>query len=120
KDQILTLYLNESPYGGRRNGVESAAQTYFGKSAKDLTLPEAALLASIPQQPGRFNPYTTDSDAITGLLGRKDTVLNYMADQGYISKQEAADAKKVAVLDTVKPEADLYSDIKAPHFVQMV
>lgn len=44
KDQILTLYLNESPYGGRRNGAESAAQTYFGISAKDLTLAEAALL----------------------------------------------------------------------------
>jgi membrane peptidoglycan carboxypeptidase len=50
KDQILTLYLNESPYGGRRNGAESGAQTYFGKAAKDLTLPEAALLASIQRR----------------------------------------------------------------------
>src|SRR5690606_6248151 len=59
KDQILTLYLNESPYGGRRNGVESGAQTYFGKHAKDLTLPEAALLAAIPQQPNLYDPYNT-------------------------------------------------------------
>ena len=47
KEEILTMYLNQSPYGGRRNGVESASQTYFGKSAKELTLPEAALLAAI-------------------------------------------------------------------------
>ena len=58
KDQILTMYLNQSPYGGRRNGVESAAQTYFGKHAKELTLAESALLASIPNNPGVFNPYT--------------------------------------------------------------
>ena len=57
KDQIITMYLNQSPYGGRRNGVESAAQTYFGKSAKDLNLAESALLASIPNNPGVFNPY---------------------------------------------------------------
>lgn len=120
KDQILTLYLNESPYGGRRNGVESAAQTYFGKSAKDLTLPEAALLASIPQSPTEFNPYTTKSNSIKALISRKDTVLDYMSEQGYITKKEATDAKKVAVLDTVRPESSLFADMKAPHFVQMV
>ena len=58
KDQIINLYLNESPYGGRRNGVESGAQAYFGKSAKDLTLAESALLAAIPNQPGLYDPYT--------------------------------------------------------------
>ena len=47
KEQIITMYLNESPYGGRRNGVESTAQAYFKKSAKDITLGESALLASI-------------------------------------------------------------------------
>lgn len=120
KDQILTLYLNESPYGGRRNGVESAAQAYFGKSAKDLTLPEAALLASIPQSPTQFNPWSTDSDAINALISRKDTVLTYMADQGLVSRAEANEAKKVPILDSVKPETDMYADMKAPHFVQMV
>lgn len=120
KDQILTLYLNESPYGGRRNGVESAAQSYFGKSAKDLTLAESALLASIPQSPTLFNPYNPDQDAVKSLIARKDTTLNYMAEQGYVTRKEAEAAKKVAVLDTVRPEADQYKDIKAPHFVQMV
>jgi len=115
KDQILTLYLNESPYGGRRNGVESAAQTYFGKSAKDLTLPEAALLAGIPQNPSVYNPYNVDYNK--SLLERQHLVLDAMAAQGYITKQQADDAKKVAVLDTIKPEISSNEDIKAPHFV---
>jgi len=117
KDQILTMYLNESPYGGRRNGVESAAQTYFGKSAKDLTLAESALLAAIPQNPPYYNPYNTDGH--DALIARKDTVLDYMADQGMIKRSEAEEAKKVAVLDELKPESDQYANIKAPHFVQM-
>lgn len=115
KDQILTLYLNESPYGGRRNGVESAAQTYFGKSAKDLTLSEAALLAGIPQNPSVYNPYNSDYNK--SLIGRQHLVLDAMADQGYITKQQASDAKKVAILDTIKPEISNNEDIKAPHFV---
>ncbi len=115
KDQILTLYLNESPYGGRRNGVESAAQTYFGKSAKDLSLSEAALLAGIPQNPSVYNPYNTDYNK--SLIERQHLVLDAMADQGYITKQQAADAKKVAILDTIKPEISSTENIKAPHFV---
>lgn len=118
KDQILTLYLNESPYGGRRNGVESAAQTYFGKSAKDLTLPEAALLAAIPQNPAVYNPYNTAGNE--GLITRQHLVLDDMAGQGYITTQQAEDAKKVAILDTIKPEASQYTGMKAPHFVLMV
>lgn len=122
KDQILTMYLNESSYGGRRNGVQSAARTYFEKDAKDLTLAEASLLAAIPQQPGRFDPYYAQQnpDARRDLLARQHTTLNYMVEQGFIKKAEAEDAKKVLVLDSLKPEADQFKDIKAPHFVQMV
>lgn len=115
KDQILSLYLNESPYGGRRNGVESAAQTYFGKSAKELNLSESALLAAIPQNPSVYNPYNLDYNK--SLLERQQVVLDSMADQGYVTKQQATDAKKVAILDTVKPEISSTEDIKAPHFV---
>lgn len=118
KDQILTLYLNESPYGGRRNGVESAARTYFNKSAKDLTLPESALLASIPQLPGLYDPYNPGGHK--ALVARSKTTLDYMVEQGYITKAESEAAKKVDVLATVKPEADQFLGIKAPHFVQMV
>lgn len=118
KDQILNLYLNESPYGGRRNGAESAAQTYFDKSAKDLTLAEAALLAAIPNQPGLYNPYNrAGNDA---LVARQQKVLDAMVDQGYVTKQQADTAKKVPIIDTIKPETDQYKNIKAPHFVQMV
>lgn len=118
KDQILNLYLNESPYGGRRNGVESAAQSYFGKPARDLTLAESSLLASLPQNPSLYNPYNTSGHEF--LLNRQHRVLDNMVEQGYVTKKEAEAAKKVAVLDEVKPETDQYRDIRAPHFVQMV
>lgn len=120
KDQILTMYLNESPYGGRRNGVESAAQTYFGHSAKELTLAEAALLAAIPQSPGLYNPYNTDGNA--KLIARQQTVLNYMREQfpEKYSQEEIDAAKKEAILDSIKPAEDQLKTAKAPHFIQMV
>jgi penicillin-binding protein 1A len=117
KDQILTLYLNESPYGGRRNGVESGAQTYFGVSAKDLTLPQAALLASIPQNPSLYDPYNVFGHE--SLLARQHQTLDNMAEQGFISKDEAEEAKKFPIIDSIVPESTQYKDIKAPHFVQM-
>lgn len=118
KDQILTLYLNESPYGGRRNGAESGAQTYFGKAAKDLTLPEAALLAAIPQNPTTYDPYNIAGHE--ALISRQHTVLDDMAEQGMITKAQADEAKKFPILDSLKPESTQFADIKAPHFVQMV
>lgn len=118
KEQILDLYLNESPYGGRRNGVESAAQTYFGVKAKDLTLAQSALLAAIPNQPGWLDPYNTEGNA--ALIQRQHKVLNDMAREKFITEKEATEAKQVAILDTIRPESDQYKNIRAPHFVQMV
>lgn len=118
KDQILTMYLNESPYGGRRNGVESASQTYFKKPAKDLTIDEAALLASIPQSPTLYNPYNTDGNE--QLLQRQKTVIGYMAEQGYITNEEAEAAKQVSTLDKLQPADSQLAGAKAPHFIQMV
>lgn len=118
KDQILTLYLNESPYGGRRNGAESGARTYFNKSAKDLTIAEAALLAAIPQNPSVYDPYNVAGHE--ALIARQHAVLDAMREVGYITQQQADEAKKVAILDTLKPAEDQYAGIKAPHFVQMV
>ncbi|MBQ3476137.1 penicillin-binding protein [Candidatus Saccharibacteria bacterium] len=115
KDQILTMYLNQSPYGGRRNGVESAAQTYFGKSAKDLNLAESALLAAIPNNPGVLNPYNIYGNEM--LIERQHKVLDDMVSMGYITEQEATEAKEVAILDTIRPESSQYSDMLAPHFV---
>lgn len=118
KDQILTMYLNQSPYGGRRNGVESAAQTYFGKSAKDLTLAESALLASIPNNPAILNPYNEYGHE--QLIWRQQYTLDVMAEMGYITKDEAEEAKQVAILDTIRPESTQYADMLAPHFVLAV
>lgn len=118
KDQILTLYLNESPYGGRRNGAESGARAYFGKAAKDLTLAEASLLAAIPQNPGVYQPYNIEGHE--RLIARQHLVLDAMAEEGYVTREEADTAKKVAILDSIKPEADQYAGVKAPHFVQAV
>jgi membrane peptidoglycan carboxypeptidase len=118
KDQILTLYLNESPYGGRRNGAESGAQTYFKKSAKELTLAEASFLAAIPQNPSVYDPYNVAGHE--GLINRQHLVLNAMKDVRYITQQQYDDAIKVPILDSLQPQEDQYKDIKAPHFVQMV
>ena len=115
KDEILTMYLNQSPYGGRRNGVESAARTYFGKAAKDLDLAESALLAAIPNNPGVYNPYNEYGHE--GLLQRQRYTLDIMAEMGFITKEEAEAAKSVNILDRILPESSQYSDILAPHFV---
>lgn len=118
KDQILNLYLNESPYGGRRNGVQSAAKTYFGKNAKDLTLAESALLAAIPNQPGLYDPYNTEGNE--ALITRQHKVLDSMVEQGFVSKADADAAKAEPILDTILPQTSQFTDMKAPHFVQMV
>ena len=115
KEQIITMYLNQSPYGGRRNGVESAAKTYFGKTAKDLTLAESALLAAIPNNPGVLNPYNTYGNEM--LIERQHKVLDDMVSMGYITREEADEAKEVAILDTIKPESSQYANMLAPHFV---
>lgn len=118
KDQILTLYLNESPYGGRRNGAESGAQTYFGKSAKDLNLAESAMLAAIPQNPSLYDPYNTYGNDY--LISRQHRVLDNMKELKMITSEDAENAKKVPILDQIKPLSTQYSGVKAPHFIQMV
>lgn len=118
KDQILTLYLNESPYGGPRNGVESGAQAYFGKSSKDVNLAEASLLAAIPQNPSVYDPYNVAGHE--GLINRQHHVLNAMKEVGFITQEQLDEAKEYPILDTIKPQSNQYEGLKAPHFVQMV
>ena len=115
KEQIITMYLNESPYGGRRNGVESAAQAYFGKSIKDINLAEAALLASIPNNPAVLNPYNTYGNE--ALIARQHKTLDVMCELNYITEAERDEAKAIDILDTIRPETGQYDGIKAPHFV---
>ncbi|HVW23410.1 MAG TPA: transglycosylase domain-containing protein [Candidatus Saccharimonadales bacterium] len=126
KKDILTGYLNIAPYGGVDYGVESAAQDYFQTTAKDLTLPEAAMLAAIPQAPGVYSPYSSPqyNPAVTdnvfdapALIGRQHYVLDLMVQQGYITKAQAEAAKKVDILSMVHQQAPKYQGIKAPYFV---
>lgn len=113
KDDILKMYLNEIPYGSNAYGVKVAAKTYFDKELKDITLEEAAVLAALPQAPTYYSPFGENKDA---LLARKDTVLQLMADQKYIS-QEEADA---AMAKEIKFANNPYGSITAPHFVMYV
>jgi len=112
KDDILKLYLNEIPYGRNAYGIEAAAQTYFNKSAQNLTLAESAYLAALPQAPTRYNPSGPNRDL---LEGRKNYILTQMREQGYINKEQEEQAKqeKVKFLNTK-------TGILAPHFSLMV
>ncbi|MEO1193000.1 MAG: PBP1A family penicillin-binding protein [Pseudomonadota bacterium] len=88
KDQILTLYLNRVYLGAGTYGVDAAARRYFGKSARDVSLYEAALLAGLLKAPSRLNP-TREGDAADR---RAKLVLDAMARVGFITEAEAADA----------------------------
>jgi len=110
KDQILSVYLNESPYGGNLYGIEEASYAFFGKSSNDLTLAEAAYTASLPKAPTYYSPYGNNRDK---LETRKNVVLQRMFEIGFITEQEHADAKAEEV--NFLPRGD--QSIKAPHFV---
>ena len=113
KEKILELYLNEAPYGGNIYGIEEASRTFFGKSAKELTLAESAYLASLPQAPTRYSPYGNNRDL---LEQRKNLVLERMRKLGFITDEEYAKAKNEKVVFLPR---DPYG-IKAPHFITWV
>lgn len=88
KEEVLTGYLNIVPFGNGAFGIENAARTYFGVSAKDLDIPQSALLAGLVQQTSGLNPYTNPE----GARARRDDVLRAMADTGAITRAEADQA----------------------------
>ncbi len=110
KDDILALYFNTTPYGGTLYGIEAATRAFFGKSAKDVTLGEAAYLAALPQAPTYFSPYGNNKEA---LEVRKNYVLDRMVEVGYITEEEALVAKNEKVV--FSPQKS--NSIIAPHFV---
>ncbi|MEK7503443.1 MAG: transglycosylase domain-containing protein [Patescibacteria group bacterium] len=112
KDEILGFYLNQVPFGSNAYGVEAASQTFFNKPSSQVSLAEAAVLASLIQAPSRLSPYGSRVD---DLYVRKNYVLDRMAKEGYLS-QEKADEVKKEVLNF----ADIGQSIKAPHFVLYV
>jgi membrane peptidoglycan carboxypeptidase len=118
KDQILSWYLNSISYGGIYTGVEAAAQGYFGKTAAELTLGEAALLAGIPQRPALYYPFN-HIDPLTGQLAigspprvRQSQVLDLMVQRGAVTPAEAEAARSEQL--EFKPNR---FDIQAAHFV---
>jgi 1A family penicillin-binding protein len=113
KNEILEIYLNEVPYGGNVYGIEEASLRFFGKQAKDLTLPESAYLAALPQAPTYYSPYGNNIDR---LNIRKNYVLDQMHSSGYITERELEEAKNTAVTFQKQEEFG----IKAPHFVVYV
>lgn len=109
KEQILEMYLNYISYGGTAVGIESAANRYFDKSAKDLNLAEAALLAGLPQSPSVYSPFGSSPEK--GLARQKE-VLKRMAEDGYITQAQAEEAANTKLTFAIKK-----TDINAPHFV---
>jgi penicillin-binding protein 1A len=110
KDEILAMYLNTIYFGHGSYGVQTAAQTYFGKSVQQLTLPEAAMLAGVIKSPAHYSPYL---DPIAAKL-RRDTVLGQMRDQGYIDPTAYA----AAIAMPVKTTGIKSASAKAPYFVE--
>jgi membrane peptidoglycan carboxypeptidase len=116
KDEILTGYLNAAPYGGVDYGAQAAASDYFHAAAKDLTLPQAAMLATIPKSPNVYYKFSPDFDQKL-FTDRYDYVLDSMATQGKITQQQADDAKKVDIIAQVQEPQAKYAGIRAPYFV---
>jgi penicillin-binding protein 1C len=109
KEEVFEAYLNLAPYGGNLQGAEAASLRYFGKSSKELSLPEAALLAGIPQSPARLRPDRFPEAA----KKRRNKVLDRMRQEGMISRQEATDVMAEPVL----LEPRLLTGSAARHFV---
>ncbi len=113
KEKILELYLNKIFFGHRAYGVAAAAQVYYGKELNELTLPEMAMLAGIPQAPSRLNPISNPKDSLV----RRNHVLARMLENDYIDKQAYEAAIKVQ--NTAKfhaPKTEIY----APYVAEMI
>jgi len=112
KEKLLELYLNQTFLGGSLYGVEAAAQNYFGKSAAQLTIPEAALLAGINQSPNLYDPRRHPDRA----LRRRNVVLNLMRDEGYLTADDAERWKAYPI--EIRSRQD-WGEV-APYFVEWV
>ncbi len=98
KQEIIEFYVNAPFLGSSSYGVEQASQTYFGKSAKDMNLSEAALIAGLFQAPGEYDPNVNPDEAYE----RRSEVLSLMVRHGYISQEEADIANSIAIEDLLK------------------
>ncbi len=115
RTKVLELYLNENNYGNLAYGIEAAAETYFGKSSRDLSMPEAAFLAGLPQSPAFWDPVQNEARA----LKRLRVVLGLMVDAGYINESEVEPAIRDIEQREFKPRAVNNTPV-APHFLNAV
>src|SRR5206468_7152436 len=99
KEKILELYLNEIYLGIGAYGVAAASLLYFDKSVHELTIPEAAYLAALPKGPNNYNPFRRHDEAVA----RRNYVIDRMADDHYITVQQAEEAKKAPLKVTTRP-----------------
>ena len=113
KDEILALYLNETPYGGNIYGVEEASKTFFGKSASELSLAESAYLASIPKAPTYYSPYGQNK---TKLDIRQKLVLSKMLENKFITQDEY----NSAIEEKIDFQPQEKYGMRAPHFVEFI
>ena len=114
KDEILRMYLNETPYGGTAVGVEAASEHYFAKPVRELALVESAILAGFAQAPSRYSPFTGEA---TAYVSRAQQVLRRMKDDGYISAiQETQSREQLGKVQFRQGDTGL----RAPHFVAYV
>ena len=99
KDKILELYLNEIFLGLNSYGVAAAAMTYFNKELQDLSIEEAAYLAALPKGPNNYHPFRQKQRATE----RRDWIIGQMAENGYITEQQAAEARKKPLAVNLRP-----------------
>ncbi|MEZ4643808.1 MAG: transglycosylase domain-containing protein [Chloroflexota bacterium] len=119
KEEIIQMYLNEIYYGNLAYGIEAASQIYFGKSALELELHEAAFLAGLPQSPILWDPYTN----FEGAKERQGLILDLMVDESVVSYVDAEVAKNLPLV--LRPRISLEEEaaskvLEAPHFVLYV
>ncbi len=119
KQEILEKYLNTIFYGNRSYGIQAASRGYFGKNAKDLTLPEASLLAGLPQLPSDYDP-TVDNEHYQLAKRRQRRVLELMVQNNKISALEAQDAYAFDIKADLVDGRKRDSKMEAPHFVNYI
>ncbi|MEV6614821.1 transglycosylase domain-containing protein [Streptomyces sp. NPDC051051] len=113
KKKILENYLNITFFGQQAYGVEAASQRYFSKHAKELTLPESAMLAGIVQSPSRYDPVNDEAEAVK----RRNVVLERMAEVGDVSRAEADEAKRAPLgLKVTQPKNGCITAVQGASF----
>lgn len=106
KEKIFEIYVNKNLMSGKIYGIKTAAHVYFGKELNELTLPEAAVIAGLPQSPNNYNPFNFPDRAEK----RRNIVLSLMHQHGFIDKKEMEDAQKVPIESTLVKEEDRNQD----------